>query len=269
MYLSICSLYHEAQNWAQVHPVSTKHPQDVSAACLESTWRSQWAQWPQSSVRGKSLKPKVFLELVNHPYWAMGREGPHSGRWPGTWWSLCQSFIIPLLREENLPEGWPSVLQSISLYGREGRKPLLTKRHMAAHLKFAKKAPDGLSDHKERNSLVWWDEDWTLWCDCPASCLEETRPTPSLKWSMVVAAPCCGDVFTSRNWATKSGWMERRMQHWIKHWTQGLFTKWFQAEVFFMVICLYLFLFFLQIMLRLICLDSIFVFLNLFNKITN
>ncbi len=37
MYISIHSLCHDTQNWAQVHPVSTDHPWDVSTSWLEST----------------------------------------------------------------------------------------------------------------------------------------------------------------------------------------------------------------------------------------
>ena len=37
MYISIHSLCHDTQNWAQVHPVSTDHPWDVSTTLLEST----------------------------------------------------------------------------------------------------------------------------------------------------------------------------------------------------------------------------------------
>ncbi len=37
MYISIHSLCHDTQNWAQVHPVSTDHPWDVSTTWLEST----------------------------------------------------------------------------------------------------------------------------------------------------------------------------------------------------------------------------------------
>jgi len=39
-----------------------------------------------------------------------------------------------------------AALHQSGLYGRETRrKPLLSKRHMTAHLEFAKKAPEGLS----------------------------------------------------------------------------------------------------------------------------
>ena len=49
--------------------------------CLQH-WRSQWAQWPPSSINGRSLEPPgLFLELAAWPNWAIGGEGPQSGRW--------------------------------------------------------------------------------------------------------------------------------------------------------------------------------------------
>jgi len=64
------------------------------------------------------------------------------------------------LQHFSVERGEPSRRTTISaalhqsgLYGRETRrKPLLSKRHMTAHLEFAKKAPEGLSDHEKQNS---------------------------------------------------------------------------------------------------------------------
>ena len=59
---------------------------------------------------------------------------------------------------------------------------------------------------RKQNSLVWWDKDWTLnarlhfWRKPGHSLI--TRPIPSLQWSMVVAASCCWDFFSGRNWET-------------------------------------------------------------------
>ena len=66
------------------------------------------------------------------------------------------------LQRSSVERGEPSRRTTISaaihqsgLYGRVARrKPLLSKRHMAAHLEFAKNAPEGLSDHEKQNSLV-------------------------------------------------------------------------------------------------------------------
>ena len=60
---------------------------------------------------------------------------------------------------------------------------------------WSQKASKGLSEHEKEDYLVWWNQDWTLWPECQASCLEETWHHPSLWWSMVVAASCCGNVF--------------------------------------------------------------------------
>jgi hypothetical protein len=55
---------------------------------------------PQNTVASVILKWKkfgtIFLELVAWPNWAIGGEGPWSGRWPITWWSLTElqsSFV--------------------------------------------------------------------------------------------------------------------------------------------------------------------------------
>ena len=76
-------------------------------------WRSPRTQWPQSLLNGISLEPaRLFLELAARPNWAIGGEGPWSGRWPRTQWSLWQSSRVPLWRWENLPEGQPSLQHS-------------------------------------------------------------------------------------------------------------------------------------------------------------
>ena len=49
------------------------------------------------------------MEVIwNYQDWAIGGEGPWSGSWPRTQWSLWQSSRIHLCRWENLPEGQPS-----------------------------------------------------------------------------------------------------------------------------------------------------------------
>ena len=65
------------------------------------------------------------------------------------------------LQRSSVENGEPSRRTTISaaihqsgLYGRVARrKPLLSKRHMAACLEFAKNAPEGLSEHEKQNSL--------------------------------------------------------------------------------------------------------------------
>jgi hypothetical protein len=38
---------------------------------------------------------------------------------------------------------------------------------MTAHLEFATKGPKD-SDHEKQDSLVWWNQDWTLLPECLA-----------------------------------------------------------------------------------------------------
>ena len=78
-----------------------------------------------------------------------------------------------------------AVLHQSSLYGRVAkRKPLLSKRHMTAHMKFAKR-------HLKEKQILWSDETKIKCFGLNAI----TWPIPSLRLSMVVAAACCGNVF--------------------------------------------------------------------------
>ena len=98
---------------------------------------------------------------------------------------------FPLWREENLPEGQPSLQQSTN---------------QACMVEW----PDGSHSLVKGTwqSLVWWDKDWTLWRECQASCLEETRhrsspgqyyPYSEAWWWQHHAV---GMFFSGRNWET-------------------------------------------------------------------
>ena len=85
------------------------------------------------------------------------------------------------LQRSSVERGEPSRRTTISaaihqsgLYGKMARrKPLLSKKHMAACLEFAKMH---LKDSQTmRNKIIWSDETKTLWRECQTSCLEETR----------------------------------------------------------------------------------------------
>jgi hypothetical protein len=90
----------EAQIWGRVPRIvcSIEGSQEHSGfhhSWMEEVWNHQ-----------------LFLELAAQPNIAMGGEGPWSGRWPRTWWSLWQSSRVPLWRWEYLPEGQPSLQHS-------------------------------------------------------------------------------------------------------------------------------------------------------------
>ena len=110
--------------------------------------------WPPSFLNGRSLE----LELDDWPNGAIGGEGPWSGRWPRTRWSLTE------LQCSSVEMGEPSRRTTISaarhqsgLYGGVARqKLLLSKRHMTARLEFAKRH---LKDSRTmRNNILWSDE---------------------------------------------------------------------------------------------------------------
>ena len=69
-------------------------------------------QWPPSFLNGSLEPPTIFLELAAQPNWAIGGEGPWSGRRPRTRWSLWQTSWVLLWRWENLSEGQPSLQHS-------------------------------------------------------------------------------------------------------------------------------------------------------------
>ena len=80
------------------------------------------------------------------------------------------------------------------------RKPRLSKRHMTALLGVCQKAPKGLSDHEEQDSLVWWNQYWSLWPECQASHLEETwhHPYGEAWWWQHHALGCFSAAETGR-----------------------------------------------------------------------
>ena len=98
------------------------------------------------------------------------------------------------IRETSRKTTISAALYQSGLYGRVARrKPLLSKRHMTAHLEFAKSHLKTLRPWESRfyglmkprlNSLAWMP-----------SAMSGGNLAPFLRWSMVVAASCCGDVF--------------------------------------------------------------------------
>ena len=146
IYISIQTFCYETRNWAQVHPVSIDYPWDVSTTWLESTfWKFNWLdmiwksthQSKNQAVRSKELSVELRERILSRHrsgegYWSGDQhwwspkntvasiiqwppirgEGPWSGRWPRTRWSLWQSSRVPLWKWENLPEGHPYLQHS-------------------------------------------------------------------------------------------------------------------------------------------------------------
>lgn len=104
--------------------------------------------------------------------WLIGGEGPLSGRWP-------RSSSIPLWREENFPEGQPSLQQSTNhacIFQWPDRSHSLVKGTWQPTWSLPKINLKESQTMKKQNSLVWWDNDWTLvWM--PGVMLEETKTT--------------------------------------------------------------------------------------------
>jgi hypothetical protein len=77
------------------------------------------------------------------------------------------------------------------------RKPLRSKRQMTGNLEFAKRHLKD-SDHEKQDSLVWWNQDWTLW---PEECLVETchHPYGEAWWWQPHAV---GMFFSGMDWET-------------------------------------------------------------------
>ena len=72
-----------------------------------------------------------------------------------------------------------AALHESRLYGWVAKwKPLLRKRHMTACLEFAKRHVKHW-EHEAKDSVVWWDENWTLWPECKAQRLAETEHSSS------------------------------------------------------------------------------------------
>lgn len=123
---------------------------------LLGKWTKQYWRSP-SFLKGRSLKqPRPFLLLAAPTKQTIGGEGPWSGRWPRTQWSLWQSSSV----EMGEPSRWTTISASLhqsGLYGRVARrKPLLSKRHMKACLELAKRH---LKDsHTMSNKILWSDE---------------------------------------------------------------------------------------------------------------
>ena len=115
-----------------------------------------------------------------------------------------------------------AALHQSGLYGRVARrKPLLSKRHMTSCLEFSKRYI--------KDFLVWWKKDWTLWPECQASHLEETRHHPygEACWWQHHAV---GMFFSGRDWGTSQDWGKderskvQRDLYFVRTWLGQRFT---------------------------------------------
>ena len=170
-------------------------------------WRCPTTQWPPSFLNGWSLEPpRLFLELAARPNWAIGGEGPWSGRWPKTRRSLWQGSRVLLWRRTTIS----AALHQSDLHGRVARqKPLLNKK--------GTRQPTGVCQeaHKRTQTMrnkILWIEYSTLCPECQASCLEEPRhgsspgqyhPYGEEWWWQHHAVEM---FFSTRDWETSQDW---------------------------------------------------------------
>ena len=106
-----------------------------------------------------------------------------------------------------------AALHQSGLYDRVARrKPLLSKSHMTDRVEFAK------MHLKTQNKILWSDETKVELLAWMPSIMSGWNLAPSLRWSMVVAASCCGDVFQWQGLGDYSGSRER----WTEQSAQNL-----------------------------------------------
>ena len=80
------------------------------------------------------------------------------------------------MREPSRRTTISAALHQSNLYGRVADgSHCSVKGTYYSPLGVCQKAPKRLPDHEKQDSLVWWNQDWTLWPECQASSLEETR----------------------------------------------------------------------------------------------
>ena len=124
---------------------------------------------------------------------------------------VTKNLMVTLseLQRSSVERGEPSRRTTISaaihqsgLYGRVARwKPLLSKRHMAACLEFAKMH---LKDSQTTRNKILWSDEITLWRECQAETRHHSTPgqyhpySEAWWWQHHVV----GMFFSSRNWET-------------------------------------------------------------------
>jgi hypothetical protein len=144
----------EAQIWGRVPNKLLLH------------WKSPKTQRP-TFLNGRCLEPpRLFLYLASRPNLTIGGEWPWSGRLPRAKWSIWQSSRVPLeMGETSWRTTISATLHQSGLYGRVARrKPLFRKRHMTAHLEFAKRhlkiwmpsVTYGGTWHHHHCEALWW-----------------------------------------------------------------------------------------------------------------
>ena len=146
------------------------------------------------------LFPLIFLEMFLQIDWSP--PVVNSIHW--IWFGKAHTclFKVPQLTTIS------AALHQLGLYGRVARwKPLLSKSHMTIRFEFAKRQLKTLRPWKTRfsglmkprlNILAWMPSD-----------MSGENLAPSLRWSMVVALSCCGDVHQRQGLGDWSGSTER------------------------------------------------------------
>ena len=132
--------------------------------CIEGF---QWAQWPCIILKWKDVwnNQDSSKSWFARPNWAIkGRRALVR--------DMTKNLIVTLaeLQRYCVEMGETSRRTTIisthhksGLYGRVARRKFLFSKRHESHLRVYKKAPEGLSDCEKQDSLVWWNQDWTVW----------------------------------------------------------------------------------------------------------
>ena len=128
--------------------IVSRHRSGEGTKTFLQYWRSPRTQWHPSFLNGRSLEPpRILQELATRPNWAIGGEGPWSGRWPRTRQSLWQSSRVPLeMGEPSRRTTIPEAHHQSGIYDRAARRKPLSKRH---------DSPLGVCQKAPKDSLVW------------------------------------------------------------------------------------------------------------------
>ena len=135
---------------------------------MEEVWNHQDSSWPPGQTEKSGEKGL-----------GQGGDQDSDGQSDRDLDLLWKSAGVPLWRWDNLPEGQSSLQHSTNqafIVEWQDRSHSSVKC-TTAHVEFLKRRLMD-SDHEKIDSLVWYNQDWTLWPECQGSRLEETWHHP-------------------------------------------------------------------------------------------